>query len=86
MKETILAAWTDISSHPSFSRRITSGSVEFCVFGRMGAPEGPKPRIYRSEEMRVRSGLRCDIMERSHLHPNTGSSPSFNFVFMPKES
>jgi hypothetical protein len=45
MKETILAACIDISSQPSFSRRIVSGSDEFDVFGSIGAPDGPKPRI-----------------------------------------
>jgi hypothetical protein len=45
IKETILAACTEISSQPSFSRRVASGSDEFIVFGNIGAPEGPKPKI-----------------------------------------
>ena len=45
MKDTILDACNEISSHPIFSRRITSGSVEFAVLGNIGAPEGANPRI-----------------------------------------
>lgn len=45
MKDTILAACSEISSHPIFSRRITSGSVEFAVLGNIGTPEGAKPKI-----------------------------------------
>lgn len=45
MKETIFAACIEISSQPSFSLLITSGSEEFAVLGRIGSPEGPNPRI-----------------------------------------
>lgn len=45
LKDTILAACNEISSHPSFSRRITSGSVEFAVLGNIGTPEGANPKI-----------------------------------------
>lgn len=45
MKDTILAALIDISSHPSFSCRTESESAEFAVFGNIGAPEGSKPSI-----------------------------------------
>lgn len=45
MKDTIFAACIEISSQPSFSLLITSGSEEFAVLGRIGSPEGPNPRI-----------------------------------------
>ena len=45
MKDTILAACSDIASHPSFSLRIVSGSFKAAVFGRMGSPDGANPRI-----------------------------------------
>lgn len=45
MKETILAACVEISSHPSFSRRTVSGSAAAETLGSIGAPEGSNPRI-----------------------------------------
>ena len=45
MKDTILAALMDISSHPSFSCRIASASAGFAVLGNIGVPEGSNPRI-----------------------------------------
>jgi hypothetical protein len=46
MNDTIFAACKDISSHPIFSRRITSGSFDLAVLGNIGAPEGPNPKIF----------------------------------------
>ena len=46
MKDTIFAALAEISSQPIFSRRIMSASFECAVEGNIGAPEGPKPRIW----------------------------------------
>lgn len=46
MKDTIFAALAEISSQPIFSRRIMSASFECAVEGSIGAPEGPKPRIW----------------------------------------
>ena len=46
MKETILEACIEISSQLNFSRRITSGSLEWVMGGRMGFPLGPNPKIY----------------------------------------
>lgn len=45
MNETIFAACMDICSHPSFSRRITSGSEDAAVAGSIGAPEIENPSI-----------------------------------------
>lgn len=45
MKETIFAACIEISSHPSFSRRIASTSPVAGTLGSIGFPEGAKPRI-----------------------------------------
>ena len=45
MKDTILAACIAISSQPIFSRRMTSGSEDFAVLGKIGVPNVSKPKI-----------------------------------------
>jgi hypothetical protein len=45
MNDTIFAAWVEIVSQPSLSRRTTSGSADVEELGRIGSPEGAKPRI-----------------------------------------
>ena len=45
MKDTSLAACSAISSHPIFSRRITSGSEDLTVLGNIGVPNVSKPKI-----------------------------------------
>ena len=46
LNDMILDACIEISSHPSFSRRMVSGSFELAVDGSMGFPVGPNPNIY----------------------------------------
>lgn len=55
LNEMILEACIEISSHPIFSRRMTSGSLEWAVDGSMGFPVGPNPRIcIKNENMHLK--------------------------------
>jgi len=81
MKDTILAACNEISSHPIFSRRITSGSVEFAELGNIGDPEGAKPKIYCFQNCKAKSRR-----TNKYLHPNTRCTPSLQLVLMSEET
>lgn len=82
--DTILAACIDISFQPSFSRFTTSGSVVPLELGRIGAPEGAKPRIYASNLRWVHSSGQA--RHENYLHPHAGGPTSFNLMLVTEET
>ena len=76
IKETIFAACTEISSQPSFSRRMTSLSFEAAAAGTMDSPDGANRG---SSAASVNEHV---AEQNADLHYNARRPPSFDFVFM----
>jgi hypothetical protein len=83
MKDTILAACIDISSHPSFSRLMVSGSALGVVLGKMGCPDGANPRICERNELK-NSALGLRIL--ADLHSNAGCPSSLKLVLVTEQT
>ena len=84
LKDMIFEACIDISSQPIFSRRMTSGSLECAVCGRIGFPVGPKPRICVADPgwMCVWWFDSCD----THLHAHAGGPPALDLMLVSEQT